>query len=171
LKAVHTFDGWLARLEEWLVLLSFLGILAIGLLQIFLSKFGAGFTWADEVMQNLTLWVGFLAASLATRAQKHITIDAFSRLLRGRLKHGVSLLVNLTAAGVCAAFFYAGLQAILKSGRLVETGAIPVNLWKAIFLLGFGVMGFRFLLRTAQAAQALVHGDGASSSSAGGPPP
>jgi TRAP-type C4-dicarboxylate transport system permease small subunit len=119
-------------------------------------------------MQNLTLWVGFLAASLATRAGKHITIDAFSRILRGRFQHGVSLLVNLTAAAVCAAFFYAGLSAILKSGRLTETQAIPANVWKLIFLLGFGVMVFRFLLRTAEAALGLARGDAAPASAAPG---
>lgn len=59
--------------------------------------------WIDQFLQKGTLWLAFLGASLATHADRHIAIDALSRVMPGRLRLLVKAFVNL-AAGVTSYF-------------------------------------------------------------------
>ncbi len=59
--------------------------------------------WIDQFLQKGTLWLAFLGASLATHADRHIAIDALSRVVPGRVRLLMKALANL-AAGVTSYF-------------------------------------------------------------------
>ena len=65
--------------------------------------FGGGFSWADESLRIMVLWVAMLGAVAASRDQRHVSIDALSRFLSPALRRWTRILINLFAAAVCLA--------------------------------------------------------------------
>lgn len=71
--------------------------------------------WIDDFLQKGTLWLAFLGASLATHKDQHIGIDVLHRVLGGRARHAMKMLVTLASAVTCfflgRVFFAAALAA------------------------------------------------------------
>src|SRR5919205_1078628 len=99
---LHWLDHWLANLERALVVLLLIGLLGLGLLQVIeRNVLASGIFWADELLQHLVMWLGFLGASLATREHRHLSIDVLSHVLPRRWQLGLGLLVNTAALVLC----------------------------------------------------------------------
>jgi len=95
---LHWLDHWLASLERALVVLLLSGLLGLGLLQVIeRNVLASGIFWADELLQHLVLWLGFLGASLATREHCHLSIDVLGHFLPTRWQLWLGLLVNAVA--------------------------------------------------------------------------
>jgi TRAP-type C4-dicarboxylate transport system permease small subunit len=95
---LHWLDHWLASLERTLVVLLLSGLLGLGLLQVIeRNVLASGIFWADELLQHIVLWLGFLGASLATREHRHLSIDVLSHFLPTRWQLWFGLLVNTVA--------------------------------------------------------------------------
>ena len=137
----HVEDGILVA-----ILTLMIGLAA---LQILLRNFfGAGIIWSDMLVRVLVLWVGLVGAMVATRQNKHISIDLVARYLPKGFNLPVKAVVELFAATVCAlaayysfifvyAEFYDGGPAF---------GQVPVWVCQAIMPLAFGVMSLRYLM-------------------------
>jgi len=137
----HVEDGILVA-----ILTLMIGLAA---LQILLRNFfGAGIIWSDMLVRVLVLWVGLVGAMVATRQNKHISIDLVARYLPKGFNLPVKAVVELFAATVCAlaayysfifvyAEFYDGGPAF---------GQVPVWVCQAIMPLAFGVMALRYLM-------------------------
>ncbi len=135
------------------VLLGTMVILAF--LQVILRNFfSAGILWAEPFLRHLVLWIGFLGASLATQQEKHINIDILTRLAPPKVVNAIHILTNLFAAVVCAVLANAGWTFLLseqESGdSLFTIGSTEMPAWwfQSIIPIGFGLMSFRFLIRT-----------------------
>ena len=86
---LHWLDHWLASFERAGVVLLLTGLLGLGLLQVIeRNVLASGLFWADELMQHMVLWLGFLGASLATREHRHLSIDVLSHFLPARGSSG-----------------------------------------------------------------------------------
>ncbi len=145
---LRTLDAWGARLERYAVVLLLTSVLVIGLWQILARNVLAqGLFWADELLQHLVLWLGFLGASLATREQRHLRIDLLTRLLPAWqpwlavLVHGAAALICLVLAA--AAWGFLRMEG-LAGTRL--TFGVPAWLAQSIIPLGFTIMALRFAL-------------------------
>ena len=86
MRALKRADAIFAKVETALLLATFLVLLGLGIVQIVLRLFGQPVNWADEVMRNITLWVGLLGASLATWEGGHLNVDALTHFLGKRVK-------------------------------------------------------------------------------------
>ncbi len=138
--------------------------------------FGSGIPGANDYLQHLTLWVGFLGAMFATRTDKHLRIGSITDGFAPKIRHGLSLFAALVASGVCAALCWASLHlvsaeapALPEAWRehcpalllqcadylcLFDPGStdkvgllIPAWVAMAIMPIGFAVMAVRFVLR------------------------
>ena len=104
-------------------------------------------------MRHLVLWVGFIGASLATRDEKHINIDVFSRLTSEKLKPYIRTVVELFTIAVCiilakAAYGFVALE--LEDNTTVFTvweADIPAWIFQMIIPIGFALIAFRFFLK------------------------
>ena len=54
--------------------------------------------WIDQFLQKGTLWLAFLGASLAAQADRHIAIDALARVVPGRVRLAMKIVVCLAAS-------------------------------------------------------------------------
>ena len=161
--ALKRFDAGLARVESALLVVALLGILGLGVAQIVLRFFAISFDWADEVMRNLTLWLGFLGASVATMEGKHINVDALTRFLAPRMRAAAALLVGLAAAGISAVLCWSALKVVLSSierlgtdAGVVSAAGIPVAVWQSLLPVAMAIIALRFLFKAAQAALLLA---------------
>lgn len=150
---------WLHRLEDALLALFLTAMIVLAPLQIFLRIFfDRGLTWADPLIRVLVLWVGMLGAVAASRGDRHITIDALSRLLSGRARAAVGVAVHAFTAAVSALVAY-------HSWRFVETErefesmaflGIPAWTLQIILPVAFGLIAVRYALITVGDAGVLL---------------
>ena len=156
---LHWLDHWLASLERALVVLLLTGLLGLGLLQVIeRNVLASGIFWADELLQHLVLWLGFLGASLATREQRHLSIDVLSHFLPPRWQLWLGLLVNTVALMLCLLLVQAawGLVRSEYTAGTMLTFGVPAWLAQSIIPLGFGSITLRFALRLAETLARLV---------------
>lgn len=158
--------GWLEKADRggrWLenallaILLGGLIILAGG--QILLRNvFAEGVSWADPLLRILVLWVGMLGAVAASREDKHISIDVFSRLLKGRALAIAKTIIALFTAGVCGLLTWHTFRFVQDEYAWsdVEVAGLSIWLWQSILPLGFGLITWRYiLLAISRAAEAI----------------
>ena len=141
--------GALHRLEDGLLALLLGLMILLAPLQIFLRNFfDTGITWADPLLRVLVLWVGLLGAVAASRGDRHITIDALSRIFSERMQAVVRVVTSLFTTAVSAAVAY-------HAGRFVATefeygsvafSGIPAWMFEIIIPIAFGVIALRYLL-------------------------
>jgi len=104
--------------------------------------------WGDIFLRHLVLWVGFLGASLATRDEKHINIDLFTRFVPDRWRSIPNIIINLFSAVICwylteAAYTFVNDE---KTYETIAFNDIPAWYLQVIIPIGFLLMAFRFLL-------------------------
>jgi len=137
----HVEDTLLALLLGTMVLL------ASG--QILLRNvFEAGLPWADPLLRALVLWVGLLGALVASRENRHISIDVLSRLLPPRVRDPARGLTNLFTAGVAGVVAYHALRFAASdyaAGTEAFTG-VPAWIVESIVPFAFAVVALRYLV-------------------------
>ncbi len=161
LDAWRRIDDVVAVAERWTVFILMMvmtGAIFAETISFWLSKadlIGRALFGATELATVLLLWVGLMSASLATRARKHIVVDAIPRALGDRprtwILNGVIYLI--TAAFLIwittAAWSYYRYAALprFEGGATPSTVALNIPLaWAYLgFPISMAVMGVRFL--------------------------
>ena len=106
-----------------------------------------GIVWGDTFLRHLVLWVGFIGASLATREEKHINIDLFSRFFKNKSKNIIQVITYAFSAFVCYILMSAAWNFVMEE-REFETiifNDIPAWYFQIIIPVGFGLMALRFV--------------------------
>ena len=149
MKFLETINKNIEKIESALLVLIVSVMVLLAFTQVVLRNlFDQGILWGDIFLRHLVLWVGFIGASLATRQEKHITIDLFGRMVSGRLKSVVQVLTNLFSAVVCLLLARAGWNFVMEervAGTIIFNN-IPAWYFQIIIPLGFLMMTFRFLI-------------------------
>src|SRR4030042_2230438 len=130
MKRWEGVDKAIGRVEQTL-LVTFLGfMLVIAFLQIVLRNFfSTGLDGGDLLVRNLVIWVGFIGATLATKEEKHITIDIVSRWLPSLGKNVVALITHVFAFFVCCGLAYAALKFIKNEVQMGHNTFLDIPAW------------------------------------------
>jgi TRAP-type C4-dicarboxylate transport system permease small subunit len=140
---------WIARIETVVLIIVLAIMVLLAFLQVVLRNFfDYGLLWGDIFLRHLVLWVGFIGASLATRDEKHINIDLFTRFLPDRWKGLPKLLTYLFSVVVCWFLTDAAYTFVIDE-RLNGTVAfndVPAWYLQIIIPIGFFIMMLRFLV-------------------------
>ncbi len=150
MRAIQLIDKAIAYLENSLVVIIVTILVFMSFFQVVLRNFfDAGLLWGDIFLRHLVLWVGFVGASLATRQERHISIDALSRLLSEKTLPFVRIIVDLFSVAVCLVLARAGYIFVMYEyeAKSILFNDIPAWIFQLIIPIGFGLMAFRFLLR------------------------
>lgn len=158
MRILNLIDSWIEKIENTLIVFFLSIMILLAFFEIPLSKF-ISMNSSETLLRHLVLWIGFLGATLATREERHINIDILSRFLKGRAKKICQILTNLFSMFITVVFTYASLQVIKDSREFGETIVIfmeiPTWILQLIFVFGFGLMSFRFLLKSLNLIQNL----------------
>ncbi|ETW97036.1 MAG: hypothetical protein ETSY1_24225 [Candidatus Entotheonella factor] len=146
---LQRLEQWMAVLERSVVVISFVGLMLLGLLQIILRNvFASGLFGADEILRHLVLWIGFLGASLATREQRHLRIDILSRVLPDKYQLWLDGGTHLLALVGCVMLAQAAWVFVREEWMAQTVLAAGIAAWvvQSIIPLGFCLMAVRFAL-------------------------
>ena len=142
--------GWLHNLEDGLLALILFSMIALASSQVILRNvFHGGFSWGEPLLRLLVLWLGLMGAMVATRLDKHITVDALLRVLSPGMQHIARILTKLATAAVCALLAYhsARLVAIDYEYQSLVIGSVPAWIGDLILPIAFSVMTLRLVLQ------------------------
>jgi TRAP-type C4-dicarboxylate transport system permease small subunit len=155
-------DEIIERVEQILLVILLSSMILTAFLQIVLRNvFATGLSWGDLLVRNLVLWIGFIGATLATREGKHINIDVVSRWLPSLGKNAVTFITHLFSFMICCLLTYAALKFIKNEAEMGNVTFLNIPAWipEMILPITFGLMTFRFGLRSFKNLSAMGKGD------------
>ncbi len=160
MKYLRALDRLLVRIET-VFLVIFLGLMVILAFAQVVSRnvFGGGFLWGDPVVRQMVMWSGFMGAAIAASQDRHISIDALTKFLKGRVKDIVHGITSLFASVVC---FYLARAALVflqdekASGNELIAG-IPSWIGLVIIPVGFALLTVHFALNAIEHAADAVN--------------
>ena len=153
---VENTHGAIARLvrithvleDSFLVML--LGsMIFLAVTQIVLRNFfDSGLQWIDPLLRLLVLWVGMAGAMVATRKDRHISIDVFTRSMSTRVQLTVRVFTDVFTCLVAAIIAYHAGRLVLmdREAESIAFAAIPSWVCELILPLAFGVIALRYLI-------------------------
>ncbi|MBI6546505.1 MAG: TRAP transporter small permease subunit [Cyanobacteria bacterium NC_groundwater_1444_Ag_S-0.65um_54_12] len=149
-RPLHVLDHWVAATENAVLIMLLLGMMLLGTLQVIMRELlNLGLPWADIVLRHMVLWSGMVGAMVATRAGRHLNMDALARLLPIKLRRWIDVTINLLAATCCAILLLVAFPYLQEEmATFTEPLFGPVRHWQVelIFPVAFAIMAFRFLL-------------------------
>lgn len=151
----------LHHIEDGLLVITLLSMVLLAFSQILMRNLvGTGYTWIDPLLRIMVLWVGLLGALVATRENKHISVDVLTRMLSPRLKLLSRLLTQAFASFVSGTIaWHSGLFVIDEwNYGTVAFASVPAWIPELIIPVGFGIMALRFLLQSLSALLHLLRG-------------
>lgn len=152
---------WLLRglrvlhvMENSLLVLLLTGMIAIAVTQIVLRNgFDSGLLWADSLLRVLVLWIGMVGALVASRDQRHISIDIASKYLPVRAARWVTVFNALFTAVICAMLAWYTLEFVLVEYESPSPAFANVPTWvcESVMPLTFALIAIRYLIVAALA--------------------
>jgi C4-dicarboxylate transporter DctQ subunit len=155
MKILTIINTWIARAETVILVLVLSIMVLLAFFQVVLRNFfDQGLLWGDIFLRHLVLWVGFLGASLATRDEKHISIDLFTRFLSKKWQPLSRVFTYLFSVVVCwylaqAALTFVSYEITYKT---IAFGDVPAWYLQIIIPIGFFMMMGRFFILAIQNA-------------------
>lgn len=178
MQLITKIDRALAKLEEVALALILVGMVVLAALQVLLRNiWNTAIDWGDTSLQNATVVIGLLGAAIATSEGRHINIDVFSRLFRGRGKLALRVVIGVFAIAICVLLAKGGLttyrvnyEGWLRNlppdwtpARLfwqeVSEGTFPLWVSQIPLAGGFALIGLHFALRLVRDVGSLITGE------------
>ena len=142
-------DEVIDRVEQTLITILLSLMIIIAFLQIVLRNvFATGISWADPLVRNLVLWVGFVGAAIATREGRHITIDVLPHWVPQRGKAIIGVIIQLFVAFICGLLTFAAVKFVRNEALMGSITFLGIPAWvpQLILPITFGIMALRFFL-------------------------
>ena len=159
MKTISAINSWIAKIETIVLVIVLTIMVLLAFVQVILRNFfDHGLLWGDIFLRHLVLWVGFIGASLATRDEKHINIDLFSRFLPARWKPLPKLITYFFAVFVCWFLTDAAYTFVIDEMTIgtVAFNEVPAWYLQIIIPVGFFIMMLRFFVLSIENLIALI---------------
>ena len=154
--------GALHRVEDAFLALLLTAMVVLAPLQILLRNlFDQGIPWADPLIRVLVLWVGLMGAVAAARGDRHISIDAVSRMVSPRARAWVGLVTSgfTTVVSALVAWHSGRFVWDEKTYGSIAFSGIPAWMLEVVIPVAFGLIAIRYLLRLRRGLRDLIRGD------------
>jgi TRAP-type C4-dicarboxylate transport system permease small subunit len=151
----------LYRLENGVLALLLGVMIVLAPAQIVLRNFfDADLAWGDALLRLLVLWVGLLGALMASRTDRHISVDVLSRLLSERAQGAARMLTSAFTAAVTGLVAYHGGRLVASEFEFGAAAFASLPAWAAASIIpfAFGLIAVRHALLCARWGRALVSG-------------
>lgn len=141
--------AWLDRLENGVMATLALALVLGAATQVVLRLFDYGLIWLDPMLRVLVMWLAMFGALAAARHDRHINLDALTRMLSGNALRAARAATFLFTAGICLVLARAswGLVALdRESGTMIVDG-VPAWWTQLVLPAGFVLLALRFCFR------------------------
>ena len=149
MRLLRWIDSKFSTVENYLLVLLLTSIIFFSFLRVVLRNFfDTGIRGVDEFLGHLVLIVAFVGAAQATRLQKHIKIDALSKILSDSSKNLAAIFINLFALVITLILAYAAGEHVMFEREIDDT-IFGVNKWiyQLAMPLGLFLIAYRFFLQ------------------------
>jgi TRAP-type C4-dicarboxylate transport system permease small subunit len=136
------------RLEEIALGSLLSAMVLLGLLQILFRNFlSISLYWIDPLLRHLVLWIALFGASVATRQDRHISIDILSGRLSLQGRYAVQVIVHLFSASICFLLVVPAIRFVQEEYPAWKILALGIPIWvsEAVMPVMLTVLGLRFL--------------------------
>lgn len=150
MKALQLLDRLLYKVETVLLVSLLAAMVGLAFWQVILRNlFSSGIVWADTIVRHLVMWLGFVGGALATADERHINIDALTKLIPLRARHGVAVATNAFASTVCYFMASSAWTFLLDEKSAGGYIALGIPTWIVLIILpaGYGVIAFHFFVK------------------------
>lgn len=136
--------------EEYLAVALFVVLGVLLTAQVFMRfVLGLGYSWMEEIIRVLFIWVIFLGAAAAMRRALHIRVEAGLLLFPKALRPLAGWIGDVVLFGFCLAVTWHGLELVISSAegtfRLQSTGVSMF--WPYLIVpVSFGLQALRLAL-------------------------
>ena len=147
-KARHLFAA-ITLIENYLLVALILLMVVLAGGQIILRNlFELSFLSIDQLLRLLVLWVAMFGAVAASRADKHINVDVFSRYLKPRVRAGVRAVTSLFTLVVVSVLVWQAIRFVMSESEIQQTvlGNIPIWAAEMIMPVAFALIALRYAL-------------------------
>jgi TRAP-type C4-dicarboxylate transport system permease small subunit len=154
-EALRSLDRIGRAIETTLLVLVLGGLIVVAVGQIVLREFFSyGFIWANELQNLMVLWLAMFAAIAAARDDRHIRIDALSRVMPKGWVRVSKVIVDVFAAIVCAVIAWHVYEYVKLEIELEDTVLVDVPAWivHGIMPVAFVLTGYRFVVNAIRRA-------------------
>jgi TRAP-type C4-dicarboxylate transport system permease small subunit len=132
-------------------------LVAYGLVRLLLVLVPNGLIWSQDLALVLTLWVGFVGASMCTYENRHLRVEAAGKLLPESVRPLVAFASGVFTTLVCAALLWVSFRyvafhrqewvATQGQGGLFPGMTLPKWVGFLALPLSFGFMSVRFFVK------------------------
>lgn len=136
-------------LENGLLVGLLAAMVGIAVAQIVMRNgFDSGFLWADSLLRVLVLWIGMIGALVASRDQRHISIDVAGKYLPARAAKVVALFNALFTAAVCFLLAKYSLEfvKIEYESPSIAFANVPTWVCESVMPATFSLIALRYLI-------------------------
>ena len=126
-------------------------LLALGILPVvelaLRTFFDTGIRGSSAYIQNLTLWVGFLGAIVASRERRHLNLSTGLVNLPSHLREVATILAAMVSTAVASGLFWASLQFVRAEmeSPVRIAGWLPIWVVESILPASFTIIALRFV--------------------------
>jgi tripartite ATP-independent transporter DctM subunit len=138
------------RAEDALCVAALLAMAGLPVLELLLrTLFRTGIPGTSGYVQNLTLWVGFLGAMLASREGRHLSLSTGMVALPGSVAARAATASAVISTAVATGLFWASLEFVRVEAEAAMRigGWLPIWVVEAVLPLAFAVIALRFVLQ------------------------
>lgn len=150
MKWTRLLNEKISRIESILLVSIVLFMIVLSFLQVVLRNFfSGGISWGDVCLRNLVLWIGFIGASLATKENRHITIDVVTKFVSPLLREALDLFASSVSVLIGFVFVYASGRFVISEYEAETVAFLGIPFWIVQFVIPFGftMITFRFVLK------------------------
>ncbi|HLJ21546.1 MAG TPA: TRAP transporter small permease subunit, partial [Stellaceae bacterium] len=112
------------------------------------TLFAVGIPGTTGYVENLTLWVAYLGAMVASREHRHLDLSTGMLSFSSKVKPAATQFVAFLSTAVAVGLFWASFQFVRSeaSEPLRIGGWLPIAAAEAILPIAFAAMSLRFVL-------------------------
>lgn len=134
-----------ASVENWLISIALMVMMALPLLEIVLRRFHTGVSGSAEILQHLVLFVAMAGGAIAARESRLLSLSTFTAFLKGPWARGARTFSSSISFFVTLAIGAGCFQLINTSGIGEEVlfFGIPVWFFMAVMPIGFAILALR----------------------------
>ena len=139
--------GLARRVEDSLLVLPMLALMALPLAEIVLRRFHRGVSGSTTFVQHCTLLVGMLGGAIAARERRLLSFSTLPSFFKGRFQTLARIVSSGAAAAISALLCAASIQFVRSekvSGGVLAYG-IPLWVIELALPVGFGLIALRLL--------------------------
>ncbi|MCX4247315.1 TRAP transporter small permease [Paraliomyxa miuraensis] len=132
-------------------------LVAYGLVRLLLVMLPNGLTWSQDLALVLTLWVGFVGASMCTYENRHLRVEAAQRALPEKFRPSIAFISGLFTTTVCLVLVWLSLRYVTfhyqeyvstdGKGGLFPGMDLPKYLGFSALPLAFSFMTIRYFVK------------------------